>query len=130
MHQGRGREARAREPGGRVSVNARLGALLDRHAGAGFLELALPEAVAGLEELRNDPEELRKGPLTGLVFGLTGEVLREGVTFAASADLSNGIHIRMKDKNITFDLTEAAVAALLLQHLQPRFRAILEGVVK
>ncbi len=94
------------------------------------LEVILPEAVAGLEELRNNPEKVRKGKLTDYVFGLTGEMLREGVSFSASDEVTNGIHIRMKDKNITLDLTEEAVAALLLQHLQPRFRAILEGVVK
>jgi len=32
--------------------------------------------------------------------------------------------------NITIDLTDEAIAALLLQHLQPRFRAVLEGIVK
>jgi len=94
------------------------------------LEIILPEEIAGLEELRRNPEELRKGPLTKFVFGLTGEVLRNGVTFSGSDDMTNGIRIHVKDKNITLDLTEEAVAVLLLQHLQPRFRAILEGVVK
>ena len=32
--------------------------------------------------------------------------------------------------NIKIDLTDEAIAALLLQHLQPRFRAVLEGIVK
>ena len=30
----------------------------------------------------------------------------------------------------TIHLTDEAIAALLLEHLQPRFRAILEGIVK
>lgn len=94
------------------------------------LELVLPEAVVGLEELRGNPEELRKGPMTGFVFGLTGEILRAGVTFSAADDLTAGLRVQVKDKDVTFDLTEEAVAALLLQHLQPRFRAILEGIVK
>ena len=94
------------------------------------LEFILPEAVVGLEELRGNPEELRKGPMTDLVFGLTGEMLRAGVTFSAADDMTAGLRVRVQDKDITFDLTEAAVAGLLLQHLQPRFRAILEGIVK
>lgn len=94
------------------------------------LEVMLPETVVGLEEIRRDPEELRKGAATKLVLGLTGEMLREGVTFSASDDLEAGIRIHVKDKDITLDLTDGAIAALLLQHLQPRFRAILEGVVK
>ncbi len=94
------------------------------------LELILPEAVVGLEELRGNPEELRKGPMTDFVFGLTGEMLRAGVTFSAADDLTAGLRVQVKDKDVTFDLTEEAVAALLLRHLQPRFRAILEGIVK
>ena len=94
------------------------------------LEIVLPEAVAGLEELRSNPEELRKGPLTKFVFGLTGEMLREGVTFSPSDDMETGIRIHVPERGIALDLTDEAVAALLLQHLQPRFRAILEGIVK
>jgi V/A-type H+-transporting ATPase subunit E len=94
------------------------------------LEVLLPEEVVGLEELRVNPEELRKGRLTKFVLGLTGEMLREGVAFSGSQDIAAGIQIQLKDKDITLDLTEKAVAALLLQHLQPRFRAILEGIVK
>ena len=94
------------------------------------LEVILPEEVVGLEELRVNPEELRKGRLTKFVLGLTGEMLRDGVAFSGSQDIAAGIQIQLKDKDITLDLTEKAVAALLLQHLQPRFRAILEGIVK
>lgn len=94
------------------------------------LVFVLPQTVAGLDELRANPEELQNGPLTGYVFGLTGEMLREGVTFSASDDMTSGIRIQMKENDITIDLTEEAVAGLLLQHLQPRFRAILEGIVK
>jgi len=94
------------------------------------LEIILPEEAVGLEELRVNPEELRKGRLTKFVLGLTGEMLREGVAFSGSQDIAAGIQIQLKDKDITLDLTEKAVAGLLLQHLQPRFRAILEGIVK
>jgi V/A-type H+-transporting ATPase subunit E len=31
---------------------------------------------------------------------------------------------------VVLDLSDQAVAAALLEHLQPRFRALLEGVVK
>ncbi|WP_375593146.1 hypothetical protein ABWI00_13900 [Algihabitans albus] len=94
------------------------------------LEVVLPEAVIGLEDLRNNPEELGQGRLTKLVLGLTGEMLRKGVTFSASEDGAAGIRVKVEDKSVTLDLTDEAVAALLLQHLQPRFRAVLEGIVK
>jgi V/A-type H+-transporting ATPase subunit E len=98
--------------------------------GAEQLEVILPDRVFGLEELRRKPEELQNGRLTKLVLGLTGETLREGVTFGVSDEHEAGVRVRMVDSDITLDLTDEAVAALLLQHLQPRFRAILEGIVK
>lgn len=94
------------------------------------LEIVLPETAVGLEELRNNPEELGTGRLTGFVLGLTGEMLREGVTFSASEDAKTGIQVKVEGKDVTLDLTDEAVADLLLQHLQPRFRAVLEGIVK
>ena len=94
------------------------------------IEVILPERVAGLAELRNKPEELRNGRLTHYVLGLSGEILREGVTFAASPDLESGVRIHLVDDEITLELTDEAIGALLLRHLQPRFRAILEGIIK
>ncbi|GAB4395035.1 MAG: hypothetical protein Tsb0032_25700 [Kiloniellaceae bacterium] len=94
------------------------------------VEVLLPEKVVGVEQLRRNPEELREGKLTGLVFGLTGDMLRDGVTFAAADEQQGGIRVHVVNKEITLDLTEEAVADYLLQHLQPRFRAVFEGVVK
>lgn len=94
------------------------------------IEILLPESIVGLEELRSDPQELDKGKLTQFVLSRTLEMLREGVTFGSSDDPAPGITVRMKDQDIMLDLTDQAVAALILQHLQPRFRAVLEGIVK
>ena len=94
------------------------------------VEVVLPEKAAGLEELRKNPAALRKGRATKYVLGLSDEMLREGVTFSASDDVKTGVRIRFVEGDITIDLTDEAVAALLLQHLQPRFRAVLEGIVK
>lgn len=111
------------EVAGRARENAAIGES-DR------LDVLLPEEVVGLEELRQNPAEVGSGRLTGLVLGLTGDMLRGGVTFSSSGEGHAGIRIRAVDEDITFDLTEQAVADLLLQHLQPRFRAVFEGVVK
>ena len=98
--------------------------------GADELEVILPEKVVGLEELRDKPEELQKGKLTHFALGLSSETLREGVTFSASDEVASGVQIRMVKDDITLELSDEAIAALLLQHLQPRFRAVLEGIVK
>ena len=99
-------------------------------AGADELEVILPEKVVGLEELRDKPEELQKGKLTHFALGLSSESLREGVTFSASDEVGSGVRVRMVKDDITLELSDEAIAALLLQHLQPRFRAVLEGIVK
>ncbi len=106
---------------------ARADAGLDK---AEKVEVILPEKAAGLEELRENPAELKKGRATKYVLGLTDEMLREGVTISASEDVKSGVQVHLVEGDITIDMTDEAVAALLLQHLQPRFRAVLEGIVK
>jgi V/A-type H+/Na+-transporting ATPase subunit E len=94
------------------------------------VKVLLPRALVGLEELRRKPLELREGSLSHFVLSVAGNVLAEGVTFGVADDETRGIQLYLEDKNVQIDITDEAVAALLLQHLQPRFRAILEGTVK
>ena len=94
------------------------------------VQIQLPRTLVGLEELRRNPLELREGSLSHFVLSLAGNVLAEGVTFGVGGDDARGICLYLKGKDVTIDLTDEKVAALLLQHLQPRFRAILEGTVK
>ena len=96
---------------------------------AAQLELILPRSVASLEELRRNPKELRDGPLSQLVFATAADMLREGVSFSFASDNSGGISVVMKGDGVEVDLTDQAVANVILRHLQPRFRALLEGVV-
>ncbi|NJO38956.1 MAG: hypothetical protein HC871_16845 [Rhizobiales bacterium] len=93
-------------------------------------EVILPEAAVGLDELRRNPDELEHGPLTRFALGLSAEMLRTGVSLSAAADRRAGIEVQVSDGRLVIDLSDEAVAALLLQHLQPRFRAILEGIVR
>lgn len=94
------------------------------------VEVILPEAVIGLEKLRSDPDELEHGPLTKFALGLSADMLRAGVSLSVSADQGSGIEVRVSDGRLVVDLSDDAIAGLLLQHLQPRFRAILEGIVR
>lgn len=96
------------------------------------VEIVLPKHVIGLDELRNNPDALGSGELMEFVFGLTRDMLQDGVEFKVDErdELSAGIRVKLSDQNLELDLTEQAVASILLQHLQPRFRAILEGVVR
>lgn len=96
---------------------------------ADTLEVVLPREVVGLEDLRRRPETLQEGTLTHFVAAVAGDILRDGVTFHAGEDGHGGIRVQIGDSGVTVDLTDRAVADLLLRHLNPRFRALLDGVV-
>lgn len=90
----------------------------------------LPRDVVGLNDLRRKPEEMQEGTLAHFVLATATDLMREGVTFGVSEDEQTGIRVRLEGSELTLDLTDEAVANLLLQHLSPRFRALLEGIVK
>ena len=93
------------------------------------LEVILPRTVLGLDELRSNPQELREGALSQFALASAADMLRAGVTLRGSSDDAGGIRVVLKDTAVVVDLTDAAVAGVILRHLQPRFRALLEGVV-
>jgi len=97
---------------------------------AAEVEVILPRTVVGLDELRRKPEELRAGTLTHFVAATAREMLRSGVSFSRAEDDADGIRVRLHDRGVTIDISDQSVAAAILVHLQPRFRALLEGVVR
>ena len=92
-------------------------------------EVVLPRDVIGIEELRRHPEQLKKGTLSHFVLVMAEEMLREGISFSVSEDEQKGLRLRLNEGEMEIDLTVDAVTALLMAHLQPRFRALLEGIV-
>lgn len=96
--------------------------------GENNVEVVLPRKVIGVDELRANPELVKQGPLLEFVTRQAADMLGEGVTFDIAE--TSGIGFRLKDKDIEVELDDEAVAAVLLRHLQPRFRALLEGIVK
>ncbi|SDG44711.1 V/A-type H+-transporting ATPase subunit E [Limimonas halophila] len=93
------------------------------------VEIVLPREAPGLDELRKNPEALRQDELMRLVLAITGDRLREGLTFRVARDKQAGLRVVAHDHEIEFDLSEQAMAELILEHLQPRFRALLDGLV-
>ena len=93
------------------------------------LEIVLPRSVLDVDELRRNPQDLRNGALSQLALGAAADLLRDGVSFQRSDDDAGGIRVVLKGDGLMVDLTDAAVAEVILRHLQPRFRALLEGVV-
>lgn len=98
-------------------------------AHADRLEIDLPDRPQTLEDLRADLEEARRSPLTRLVLAGVAETLREGVELRAGAHDRAGIRVRLADGGIEIDLSDEAIAAALLAHLRPRFRALFEGII-
>jgi V/A-type H+-transporting ATPase subunit E len=99
------------------------------NVGAGS-SVILPAEVVGPEAIAANAEDIQSGALTQYVLGLTQELLQEGVTLYAASDTHAGIRVQSGQDGVALDLTDQAVAALLMQHLQPRFRAVLEGVIR
>ncbi len=90
----------------------------------------LPEDIVGVDELRKNPEELQQGLLSRFTASLAADMLRQGVTLKVSSDLTGGLFIKLENEEMVIDFSDETVATLLLEHIQPRFRALLQGIVK
>jgi V/A-type H+-transporting ATPase subunit E len=97
--------------------------------GGGHLEVLLPATVISLDELRKRPEVATPGTLMHFVLSAGGGLLREGVTFGVSEDVQAGIRVKLVGEDMQVELTDGAISQLLLQHMLPRFRALLRGAV-
>ncbi|WP_166823046.1 hypothetical protein [Thalassoroseus pseudoceratinae] len=64
--------------------------------------------------------------LDEFVRSLSGEALRDGLTFKVDEHDSVGVRVQVVDDELEIDLTTETLTELLLQHLSPRFRAIME----
>jgi len=90
------------------------------------VELLLPNNLVTDEQLRGKPEEVAEGTLSHFVLGLAGDILREGLSFGVADDDTPGARIRLGDDDVEVELTDETISALLMQHLVPRFRAMME----
>lgn len=92
------------------------------------IDVLLPTEVIGLEELQRRPEEL-ESRLSQFAKEIASATWREGVSIGVLEPGVRGIRVRLKDEELEIDLTDQAIADLLIKHLQPRFRAVMEGLV-
>ncbi len=91
---------------------------------------ALLPAGSNDADLRQDLEALRRSSLTQLVLARTGQILTEGVTLGVRGDSQAGVVLKLRNGDVEIDLSPDQVASLLLERLQPRFRAIFDGVIR
>jgi V/A-type H+-transporting ATPase subunit E len=97
-------------------------------AAAESIEVLLPAEAISLDELQRQPEEL-ESRLSHFAKEIASETWREGVSIGTLDAGERGIRIRLKEEELEIDLSDRAIADLLLAHLQPRFRAVMEGQV-
>jgi V/A-type H+/Na+-transporting ATPase subunit E len=109
-----------------IAGSARRDAKLDEARG---LEILLPLDALGMDDLRERPLELQD-EVRELVKQIASAALREGVSFRALEPGRRGIRVVLTDEGVEIDLTDRAVAEMLLRHLQPRFRALMEGIIR
>jgi len=94
------------------------------------ISILLPNIPVGVDELKNNPKALETGSLTHFSAAIAADMLRAGVVVQTSDEVEHGLIIKLGDEGLVVDFTEEAISALLLEHLQPRFRVLLQGIVK
>ncbi len=73
------------------------------------------------------PEQANAGEeLNQLVLSLGGEALRDGLTFEIAEHDIPGVRVQVVDQDLEIDLTTETLTHLLLKHLSPRFRALMQ----
>ncbi len=94
------------------------------------LSIELPERLIDTDDLCKKPEDLEEGTMAHFVLSIMANVLKKGISYRPSGDINAGLKVYLDDGTVEIDLTDEAISAVLLEHLQPRFRALLEGVSK
>jgi len=88
------------------------------------IEVLLPEAIS---QASADMEHAHHAEVDAFVRGMTGDMLREGVTISVSSDHEAGLVVRVAEAGFEVRLDDRSLSQLLGQHLLPRFRALLDG---
>ena len=87
------------------------------------LEILVSDMLAGKAD---ENAELDK-TIRDSVLGISSNMLREGVEIIPSSQVSGGARVRVVGEDLEIDLTSEAISTLLLKHLLPRYRGILDG---
>jgi V/A-type H+-transporting ATPase subunit E len=77
-----------------------------------------PQQIEALEKDGGDD------PLDEFCRGMSGEALRDGLTFEIADSEVPGIRVQLTEDDLEIDLSADTITHLLIKHLSPRFRAI------
>lgn len=90
-------------------------------------EVLMPAAMLKKDQKGEGMSPKARKRLHDLVLGISGDMLRDGVEIKGDEAARPGLKIKLKDKDLEIDLTDNAIANVLLQYLLPRYRAIVAG---
>lgn len=88
-------------------------------------EIFVSSALAGAADAAPPSPAIRE-KIRSAVLGASGAMLREGLELLPADDVVGGARVRLVGQDLEVDLTDTAVTRLLLKHLLPRYRAIVE----
>ena len=94
------------------------------------VRILLPANLLAMQEIRDNPERATTGALADLAFRLRDELLQQGVELMPHRGINAGFRISLNNGEVQLDINEQTIATLLLSYLQPRFQALLEGVIR
>lgn len=110
-----------REAGARLTGNQQT---------SGDVRILLPDNLLAMQEIRDDPQRATTGALADMAFRLRDELLHQGVELMPHRGIKAGFRISLNNGELQLDINEQTIATLLLSYLQPRFQALLEGVIR
>ena len=89
------------------------------------LELLLPERMPTAEELQRQPGEFTSDKLSQFVSTVARDLLEKGIAFGVAGSNAPGLTVRVVGEDVEINLTNESISDLLLQHLLPRFRTMM-----
>lgn len=93
------------------------------------LTVSLSKSAPSMDNLHYNPDSEEEAQLRRFIKSIAAENLREGIFFTPSQENGYGIRVKLFENDIEIDLSDEAITSLLMEHLQPRFRALLEGLL-
>jgi V/A-type H+-transporting ATPase subunit E len=101
------------------------GQAAERYVADRDAEIFVASALAGPPDAIPTDEKVRT-KVRNAVLGTLRAMLREGVELLPDDGITGGARVRLVGEDLEIDLTDKAVTRLLLKHLLPRYRAIVE----
>lgn len=99
----------------------------DKARGGKPVEVLLPKKLFQTDDKGTRLTDEGQENMRRLVLGISGEMLEQGVDLKPSESIGGGIRIQLVGEDLEIDLSDNAISELLLQHLLPRYRAIVTG---